>query len=132
MTDLKKDTSTVLMIINHKQKMEPMKYRESQIEYYGKKGMSLLGMMMIRWNIADDKIGYEYSFHDYVVKGYISQDHVHVGAIIQLASRIINDNGLEIQHIIIQSDNASGFSSINLIPFICNMNSYNKEKKLQA
>ena len=92
--------------------------------------MSLLGMMMIRWNIADDKIGYEYSFHDYVVKGYISQDHVHVGAIIQLASRIINDNGLEIQNIIIQSDNASGFSSINLIPFIYNMNSYNKKKKL--
>ena len=29
MNDLKKDTSTVLMIINHKQKMEPMKYRES-------------------------------------------------------------------------------------------------------
>ena len=92
--------------------------------------MSLLGMMMIRWNIADDKIGYEYSFHDYVVKGYISQDHVQVGAIIQLASRITNDNGLEIQNIMIQSDNASGISSINLIPFIYEMNSYNKRKKL--
>ena len=30
----------------------------------------------------------------------------------------------------IQSDNASGISSINLIPFIYEMNSYNKRKKL--
>lgn len=92
--------------------------------------MRLLGIMMIRWKIADDEMGYEYSFHDYVVKGYISQDHVQVGAIIQIASRIINGSGLKIQNIIIQSDNASRFSSINLIPFINNMNSYNKKKKL--
>ena len=85
---------------------------------------------MARLKIADDEMGNEYSFHNYVVKGYISQDHVQVGAIIQLPSRIINDNGLEIQNIIVQSDNASGFSSINLIPFIDNMNSYNKRQKL--
>ena len=78
MNDLKEDKSTVLMIIDHKQKIEPMKYRESQIEYYGKKGMSFIGMIMIRWKIADDEMGYEYSFCDYVVKGYTSQDHVQV------------------------------------------------------
>ena len=78
MNDLKEDKSTVLMIIDHKQKIEPMKYRESQIEYYGKKGMSFIGMIMIRWKIADDEMGYEYSFRDYVVKGYTSQDHVQV------------------------------------------------------
>ena len=74
-------------------------------------------MMMTRLKIADDEMGYEYY-------------HVQVGAIIQLPSRIINDNGLEIQNIIVQSDNASGFTSINFIPFIDNMNSYNKRKKL--
>ena len=58
--------------------------------------MHLLGMMMIRWKIADNEAGYEYSFHDYIVKGYTSQDHVQVGTVIQLASRIINDNGLNI------------------------------------
>ena len=52
--------------------------------------------------------------------------NIQVGAIIQLASRIIDDNGLDIKKIILQSDNASGFSSSNLIPFIDNMNSYNK------
>ena len=45
---LKNDTSTVLLVIDHKQKIESMKYQESQVNYYGKTGMNLLEMMMIR------------------------------------------------------------------------------------
>lgn len=26
-----------------------MKYREGQVEYFGKKGMSLLGCMIVKW-----------------------------------------------------------------------------------
>ena len=63
--------------------------------------MSLLGMMMTRWKIGDNEAGYEYSFHDYVVKGYTSHNHVQVGFIIQLAFRIIDDNGLDIKRIIL-------------------------------
>ena len=34
--------------IDHKQKVLPMIYREGQVEYFGKKGMSLLGAMLVR------------------------------------------------------------------------------------
>ena len=94
---LKNDISSVILVIDHKQKIEPVRYRESQVEYYGKKGMILLGMTTIRWKIGDNEAGYEYSCHDYVVKEYKSQNHIQVGAMIQLASRIINDNNLDIQ-----------------------------------
>ena len=78
-----------------------MKYRESQAEYYGKKRMNLLVIMLIRWIICDNESGVDYSFHDYIVKGYTSQDQVQVRAIIQLVSRIINDNTRYINNIII-------------------------------
>ena len=45
---LKNDISSVILVIDHKQKIEPVRYRESQVEYYGKKGMILLGMTTIR------------------------------------------------------------------------------------
>ena len=48
MNELKNDSSSVILVIGHKQKIEPMRYRETQVKYYGKKGMSLRGMMMIR------------------------------------------------------------------------------------
>ena len=48
MKQLKISTSTVPLVIDHKQKIEPMKYQESQVNYYGKTGVNLLEMMMIR------------------------------------------------------------------------------------
>ena len=61
------------------------------------------------------------------MKGYTYQNHIQVGAIIQLASSIINNNGLDIKRIILQSDNVSGLSSSNPIPLIYNMDSCNKK-----
>lgn len=78
---MKADPSIVLMLPDHKQKVLQMRYREGQVEYYGKKGMSLLGMMEVRWKVDGDDSGFEYSFVDYVVKGYTSQDHVQVAAV---------------------------------------------------
>ena len=37
MKQLKISTSTVPLVIDHKQKIEPMRYRELQLEYYGKR-----------------------------------------------------------------------------------------------
>ena len=47
--DLKINPSKVWMVINHKQKVLQMKYREGQMEYYGKKGMGVLGVMIVTW-----------------------------------------------------------------------------------
>ena len=69
-------------------------------------------------------------FHDYIVKGHSSQDYIYFEVIIQLTSRMIHDTELFINNIIIQSDNASGFSSTNLIPCKYNINNFNKESDL--
>lgn len=47
--------SRTLIIMDHKQKILSMKYGEGQVEYYGKKGMSLLGSMIIECVILDEK-----------------------------------------------------------------------------
>ena len=58
------------------------------------------------------------------------QEYVQNGVIIRLASMITIDNGHFINNIIIQSDKDRGFSSTNLILFIYNVNTYNKENAL--
>lgn len=45
--------STVLVTLDHKQKIEPISFNESSEEYYGKKGISLLGFIL-RWREAPD------------------------------------------------------------------------------
>ena len=47
--------------------------------------MSLLVIMEIRWKVDGEVSGFEYSFVDYVIKGYSGQYHVLVTALIQLA-----------------------------------------------
>ena len=58
-----------------------MKYREGQVEYYGKKGMSLLGAMEVQWvthtNAAGETVGgFQYKFTNYIFKGYAGQVNI--------------------------------------------------------
>ena len=99
-----------------------MRYREGQIYYYGKIGMSLLVFMEIRWKVDGDVSRFEYSFVDYVIKRYSGQDHVQVASEIQLAVDAEQDRYPAAKNIIIQSDNAIIFASQELILFIFNMN----------
>ena len=48
-----------------------MRYREGQVDCYGKIGMSLMGFMNIRWKVNGDVSGFEYSFADYLIKGIL-------------------------------------------------------------
>ena len=74
---LKSDQGLALLVIDHKQKILQKQYREG-LEYYGKKGMSLLGVMLVTW--SEEKKGFMYRFHDYVFKGHAGQDNVQVAA----------------------------------------------------
>ena len=78
--------------------------------------------LQVRWKVDGKIHGFEYSFADYIVKGYSVQDHVQVAAAIQLAFQTVQDLHPAAKKIIIQSDNASGFASQELIPFTFNMN----------
>ena len=78
--------------------------------------------MEIRWKVDGEVIGFEYSFFDYVIKGYYGQDHVQVAAVIQLDVDTVQYHYPAEKKVIIQSDNASGFYSQELTPFVFNMN----------
>ena len=83
--------------------------------------MSFLGIMDIRWKVDGRVNIFEYSFVDYVIKGYSGCDHVHVKAVIKLAVDTMQDRHTAAKKVIIQSDNASGFSSQESILFIFNI-----------
>ena len=59
---------------------------------------------------------------DYLIKGYSGQDSVQVVAVIQLAVYTVQDRHPDAKKVIIQSDNASGFPSQEIIPLIFNVN----------
>ena len=99
---LRNDPSKVLIVMDHKQKILQMKYREGQVEYYGKKGMSMLGTMIVQW--SSEKKGFVYRFENYAFKGYAGQDNVQVAAAIQQTVKEVETNYPEIREIIFQSD----------------------------
>ena len=98
-----------------------MRYWKGHNDYYGKKGISLLGFVEIMWKVDGEVSGFDYLFVDYVIKVYSGQNHVQVAVVIQLAVDIVQDRHLATKKFIIQSDNASGFASQELIPFIFNI-----------
>ena len=59
----------VMIVLDHKQKILNMRYREGQVEYFGKKGMSLLGTIIIEGVRNDPNAKWSYNFVDYIVKG---------------------------------------------------------------
>lgn len=94
------------------------------MEYFGKKGMSLLGSMITECVIKKEKekVMFKYTFVDYVVKGYTGQNNVQVAAILNLIVNHIHRDNPQIKEICIQSDNATCFSSQDFIPYIAHLN----------
>ena len=46
--DMKEDPTVGLIVVENEQKTSQMKYREGQVEYFGKIGMSMLGTMLVQ------------------------------------------------------------------------------------
>ena len=60
-------------MLDQKKKVIGMMFREGQVEYFGKKGMSLLGSMEVRQKESSDgsqSQGFHYYFVEYVTKWY--------------------------------------------------------------
>ena len=66
--------------------------------------------------------GFEYSFVDFVIKWYTGQIHVKVADLIQWALDTVQYRHPAAKKFFIQSDNASGFGTQELIQLIFNMN----------
>ena len=127
---LKTNMDTIMVVMDHKQKILQMKYREGQVEYYGKSGMSMLGTMIISWTDDDKQAGFNFHFWDFILKGYTSQDNTQVAAVVQLIVKRVKECLPNVNKIIFQSDNATCFASQELIPYIYHLNIQSKEKKL--
>ena len=67
--------------------------------------------MEIRCKVNGEVSEFEYSFVDYVIKRWSGQDHVQVEDVIQLAVDTLQDLYPAAKKVIIQSDNAGGFTS---------------------
>ena len=50
-----------------------------------------MGMTEVRWKVDRNYSGFEQLFFDYAVMGYSGQDHVQVGAVVQLAVQKLQD-----------------------------------------
>lgn len=111
-----------LLVLDHKQKVLPTKYREGQVEYFGKQGMPLLGALEVSYVVKDGVSGLVYRFIDIAIKGYNAQDHVQVAGLLQVMMEQISSKSPQVKEIVCQSDNASGFASFELVPFIFNLN----------
>jgi hypothetical protein len=117
----------VLIIIDHKQKILGMKFREGQVEYFGKQGMSLLGAMMVQriW-IADKnnvvRPGLRRIHFDLIFDQYKSQDSRQVLGALQELFHYIKLKYPDIKKAHLLSDNASCFASHDCIPFMYHLN----------
>ena len=84
--------------------------------------MSLLGSMMIECVEQDKELSFKYSFVDYVIKGYSGQDNIQIAAALNIMVDQITKKRPDIKEICFQSDNATCFSSQELIPYISQLN----------
>ena len=67
--------------------------------------------MEIRWKVDGEVSWFEYSFIDYVIKGYSSQDHVQAAAVIQLAVDTVQERHLAAKSSLFSQIMQIGFSS---------------------
>ena len=107
-----------------------MRFREGQIEYFGKRGMSLLVFMLVIRGMKDFhlemKEGITYYFYNVVVDKYSSQDSVQVLAILTAIISWIHTDFPEINKLMLDSDNASCLESHDSIPYIRHLNKSNQ------
>ena len=125
---LKTNPQKLLIITDHKQKILQMEYCEGQVEYYGKKGKSCLGTMVVQWVKKNDHWGYSYQFIDIVFKGYDGQDNVQEAVSVEMLVKHIHSKFPGTKEIVFQSDNATCFASQELIPFIYHLHAKSKQK----
>ena len=103
----------VLIVVDYPQKFMPIWFRESQIKYFGKKGLSWhLSVAITR---EDDK----YAVGTYVhMLDYTPQDQMTVCSLLQDVISTIKQNKPKVTTAHIKSDNASYYHNATVIAFL--------------
>ena len=126
--NLKPDGSNGLLEFDHKQKFLPRWFREAQMLYFGKRGMSIGGFMLVRRVTRGGVVGLEFTYIDVIVENYSDQDHVQVSALMRIILEEVKSRHDEITEVHIKTDNASCMVSQDNIPYIWNLNKQFDEK----
>ena len=66
-----------------------MKFFVGQVEYFGKNCMGVLDPMEVWWEESIDGSQKKFFFFDYVITGYVWQDHIQVCAIVHKIQHIL-------------------------------------------
>lgn len=126
-SDAKLRSTKVFIVLDHKRKVLARKLVESQVEYFGKSGMSLLGSMIYSFPEAPIQEKFEAQIHfiDFVVSNGI-QDAFQVISALDAMRKLIRRQFPSVIYATLISDNASVFSSAEINTAIAFMN-YNSD-----
>jgi hypothetical protein len=118
--------TTGILTLDHKQKVLPMKQAEGQADFYGKKGMSVLGAMLHYAEVRDGVLGTARRYIDVVADGYSDQDACQVQhllrVILDVCAKLLP--GLETVHVV--SDGAPAFKASSHLAFVQALNAKSK------
>lgn len=110
---------TVLITLDHKQKIQPVNFQESSEDYFGKRGISLLGFA-VKWR---DIVGGDTKLHYIdVVCSQSNQDAKQVQSLFTKALAMVKDIVPAVKEIILLSDNGAAFSSTENMMYIWERN----------
>ena len=107
--------------MDYKQKILSKKQNESQVDYFGKSGMSFLGAMLVRKNEDGE---FMHNFIDCVIYDSASQGGKDLLPPLEAIFKHIAEYFKETtcKTLIIVSDNATNFTGASLFPFIHSLN----------
>jgi hypothetical protein len=88
------------------------------VKHFGKRGMSLLGAVLVSCVERDGKVGLEYVFLDCIVERYSSQDNMQVHGVLTLLLHLIKAQYPDTTEISITLDNAACLASHDIIAYI--------------
>jgi hypothetical protein len=99
---------TLVTIIDHKQKIEPQSFNESSEKYFGKKGISLLGLVVIWREVTGGPLRHHYI--DTVVSKN-KQDAFQVQTVLESVLARVSELVPEASKVVIVSDNGAALSN---------------------
>lgn len=111
---------TAVIVIDHKQKIEPVNFRESSAQYYGKKGISLLGAAVI-WRTETK--GQLFTHYIDTIICQNKQDAYQVQAVIENILLTLQGVMSGIKDVVFVSDNGAALSNKQNLVYIWSRNS---------
>jgi hypothetical protein len=109
----------VVIIMDHKQKINGVNFTESSEEYYGKKGISVLGFLL-RWRTEDG--GPVHTHYLDVVSSNSKQDASQVRTLMSKVLPVVKELIPSAKSVVIISDNGPSFASADHIKFVFDQN----------